>query len=429
MNKRLILLELNELNFDLIKKYIDLGYLPNFKKLFNKFGYSRTTSESQYKNIEPWIQWVTAHTGQDYESHKLFHLNESEKLKYSQIWEELEEKNFSVAGLFPMNAKNNLKNSSNIFIPDPWSEQKITGSKSFKKIHSILSFFVNNNSSKKINIINFISLFLVFIKNFRFINIILYIKYFIFSLKRKWFRVLFLELFIFDIFIRINQKQKFDFISLFLNGGAHIQHHYLHNSKVLNLSQSNPNWYLKKEFDPILDIYELYDSIIISKLFKYVNNYQNYRFLIATGLTQDPVKKPKFYYRLSDPNNFVELFKINNFKVVSLMSRDFTIKFSDDLDKNKFIKIFSNLKIKLLNVFELKDYKNEIFVTLIYPNEINKEDSVIVDNQKIYFFNHCNFVAIKNGEHNGNGFLLDTEKKHNNQPLKKIKTHVLNYFK
>jgi len=32
----LILLGLNEVNFDYIQHYISLGYLPNFKKLFEK---------------------------------------------------------------------------------------------------------------------------------------------------------------------------------------------------------------------------------------------------------------------------------------------------------------------------------------------------------------------------------------------------------
>ena len=64
MKNKLLLLELNELNFNLIQKYIDKGYLKNFKKLFNKYGYSRTSSE-YLRNIEPWIQWVTVHTGKD----------------------------------------------------------------------------------------------------------------------------------------------------------------------------------------------------------------------------------------------------------------------------------------------------------------------------------------------------------------------------
>ena len=38
---RTILLGLNELNFHFVEKYIQQGYLPNFKKLFSQYGYLR----------------------------------------------------------------------------------------------------------------------------------------------------------------------------------------------------------------------------------------------------------------------------------------------------------------------------------------------------------------------------------------------------
>ena len=78
---------------------------------------------------------------------------------------------------------------------------------------------------------------------------------------------------------------------------------------------------------------------------------------------------------------------------------------------------------------ELKENEDQIFVTLIYPDELIKDDHFLIDNQRFYYIDHFNFVAIKNGEHNGNGFLLDTNQKHNNQPLREIKKHVLNNFK
>ena len=253
-------------------------------------------------------------------------------------------------------------------------------------------------------------------------------KYFFLSFKKKWFRVLFLELFIFDIFLKINSK-NFNFISIFFNGAAHIQHHYLNNSKVLNDAKKNPNWYLKKESDPILDIYKMYDKIIIKKLLNYLYSDKDLRVMMLTGLTQDPVTNPVFYYRLSDPKNFISLFKINNFKIVSLMSRDFSINFEDAINKNKFIEIFKKLNIKGLNLFELKIYGNEIFVTLSYDIEIKKHDEFIIDNINYKYIDYFNFVAIKNGKHNGNGFLLDSKKIHFNQPLSEVKNHVLDYFK
>ena len=51
-------LALNELNFDLIKKYI-MRYLPNFKRLLKNERLIKTESENEYHLLEPWIQWVS----------------------------------------------------------------------------------------------------------------------------------------------------------------------------------------------------------------------------------------------------------------------------------------------------------------------------------------------------------------------------------
>lgn len=427
MKNKLLLLELNELNFNLIQKYIDKGYLKNFKKLFNKYGYSRTSSETTYEYIEPWIQWVTVHTGKDYDEHKIFHLNDYVNLKHNQIWENLEKKGLSVAALFPMNAKNRIKYNNNIFIPDPWSNEKITvKNKNLANLHKIISFFINNNTSKESNLKKLMKLFIVFILNSSFKY---YHKYFYLILKsffKKWNRVLFLDLLIFDVSSQILNLNKYNFVSVFYNGAAHIQHHYLMNSKIIQNKNTNPAWYLKVKDDPLLDIYVLYDYFIKSVL--KISQKNNFRVLIVTGLTQDPVKEPVFYYRLKNPKEFVNNFNIFNFEVTSLMSRDFRIKFKNNSDTLKFINIFQNLKIKDVPIFDIQKNDFDLFVTLSYPHEIKKNDEIKFNNVNINLYNNINFVAIKNGLHNGNGYYLDTHKKSTDIPLKKLFNDIETYF-
>ena len=63
MQNKLIFIELNEINFDVINFYIEKGEsLPNFKILIEQ-GIVSTKSESEYQNLEPWIQWPSVHTG------------------------------------------------------------------------------------------------------------------------------------------------------------------------------------------------------------------------------------------------------------------------------------------------------------------------------------------------------------------------------
>ena len=63
MNRNLIFIELNEINFDTATSYIERGeYLPGFTELIEK-GITNTESESEYENLEPWVQWPSVHTG------------------------------------------------------------------------------------------------------------------------------------------------------------------------------------------------------------------------------------------------------------------------------------------------------------------------------------------------------------------------------
>ena len=48
---------------------------------------------------------------------------------------------------------------------------------------------------------------------------------------------------------------------IFLNGLAHVQHHYLLNSEFVN-SQNNPDWYLPEKYDAVLESLKIYDKLL-----------------------------------------------------------------------------------------------------------------------------------------------------------------------
>ena len=109
------------------------------------------------------------------------------------------------------------------------------------------------------------------------------------------------------------------FSHLFLNAGAHIQHHYLFNSKAYEGDLENPNWYCDKNYDPLIKILKEYDNTI-SKILKL----NNVKLIIATGLHQSPHKKSTFYWRIKNHNQFLNLIGLDYFKeVIPRMSRDF----------------------------------------------------------------------------------------------------------
>src|SRR4051812_12172714 len=105
----LFLVELNEINFEFIKNYVRTGSLPCFARLIRDHGLGTTVSETAYEHIEPWIQWVTAHTGKTLKEHGVVRLGDIVNHDVEQIWEVLERRGISVGAVSPMNAINRLK--------------------------------------------------------------------------------------------------------------------------------------------------------------------------------------------------------------------------------------------------------------------------------------------------------------------------------
>ena len=105
MKKKLLLIQFNEVNFEILKKY-NLSKLKNFKTILNNL--KTTSAEKQYKYLEPWIQWVSVYTGKSAEEHKIFRLGDIINNEMEQIFELVEKNGYSVGSILPMNCSNKL---------------------------------------------------------------------------------------------------------------------------------------------------------------------------------------------------------------------------------------------------------------------------------------------------------------------------------
>ena len=140
------------------------------------------------------------------------------------------------------------------FIPDPWSNEMPKGDFSLRLINDAIKKGVNNNTRKKIDFINYMKLLVGLSFNIRFKDFKKLFKYFLKINKKSFRKALFLDFILVLLHQNLIAKNKTDFSSIFLNAGAHLQHHYFLNSIVINNS-SNPNWYLDNNLDPILKLF------------------------------------------------------------------------------------------------------------------------------------------------------------------------------
>ena len=67
MSENVILLEFNELSPTLMNRFISQGHLPNFKRFSEESAVYLTEAEERAPYLDPWIQWITVHTGLNFQ--------------------------------------------------------------------------------------------------------------------------------------------------------------------------------------------------------------------------------------------------------------------------------------------------------------------------------------------------------------------------
>ena len=404
MRTQLLLLELNEVNFEYIEAYTRRGELPNFAALLQQHGFTRTTSESSYEQLEPWIQWVTAHTGKSLAEHSVFRLGDIASRDIPQIWEVLEDHGLKVGAISPMNAKHRLRDPA-FFVPDPWTRTAISAPPVLRKLYDALAQAVNENASSRLSLTSLTGLLGGVVRYARPANYSRYLQLALSSLGRPWRRALFLDLLLADVFIREVLRTRPHFASLFVNAAAHIQHHYMYCAAPYDGPNRNPPWYVAAGDDPVLEAYRLYDRII-GQLRRTVPA----RLMLATGLHQVPHEERTFYWRLREHETFLRSIDVPFVRIEPRMSRDFLVACADaEMAGRAGERLARAQALDGTALFEVDNRGSDLFVMLTYPREITADFRFRID-QREYpgLSEQVAFVALKNGEHHGVGYFLDT---------------------
>lgn len=435
--KSLGLLSINEVNVELIKKYINAspGLYPNIERLI-EHGITTTTSETKYDLLEPWVQWPSIQTCEDYNKHKIFRLGDILKYSGKQIYEVIEDLGVSVGAVSPMNAENRLRKPS-YFIPDPWTKTSCSGSFLIKRLYKAIAQAVGDNASSKISIFSKI---FILIGLLRYSRLSVYPMYWSVVKNTKntpGSKALILDILLNEVHSSLFRSFKPGFTQLFLNSFAHIQHHYMLSSST-DIIKPELKSILKTDgrltADPFPQAIKVYDWIIGD----FISTLDN-QVIVATGLSQVPYDRLKYYYRLQDHSNFLQnVLNIRHASVNVLMTRDFVINFSSEQQARDAELILKSVKVKgtKTKLFgEVQNRGNSLFVTLTYGEYINNKTEIIFANDEAVcgLKKHVVFVALKNGMHCGDGYCVATDKKLQNKMkhqmhVKKIGSLICQYF-
>lgn len=400
-HKPLVLLALNEINFDIARQYVDKLDLKGFQAVFNG-DLRRTSSEAEYEKLEPWIQWVSVQTGRTASEHGVYRLGDIVNADVDQFFEQIEAMGKRVGAVCPMNAENRLSEPA-YFISDPWTKTRSDGGFWCRHLAQAVAQAVNDNSEGRLTATSAFILALGVLRFAKLRNYGQYSNLVLRSRRAPWRKALFLDLFLNDLHQILMSSRKPDFSMLFLNAGAHIQHHYMFNSAAVKGSGvRNPSWYIGSDKDPMAEMFIVYDRILRDYL-----EDKSINLILATGLRQVPYTQLTFYYRLRSHADFLEAFGIKPIAVLPRMTRDFLLEFDNEDEAMGAQSILESIVSSAdgLRIFgEIDNRGHSLFVTLTYPNEITDETIAEGVGRRVPLKGHTVFVALKNGKHDAQGY-------------------------
>ncbi|OCW75909.1 hypothetical protein AKH19_05935 [Pelagibacteraceae bacterium GOM-A1] len=379
MNKKnLIVFEINEFDYKFFiygsKKY-KFPQIKNFFKLKKKNTITKDNKEGL--NLDPWVQWVSAHTGKDSNKHKVLRIGQVLDKDIRQVWEKLpNKKRVSVWGLF--NSILRKKNNIDLFYPDPWSFTQKAYPENLNSFLALPRYYAKNYPN--FNLSDILNCSLKLLNKVLFSGIIFFIIKNIISLTSIFFRSglsSFNIYFLFDLFSLILlreqlNKNRSDLVIIGLNSFAHYQHNYWNEKKYEKIYF----WYLNQMIIEMNKISQNYNSKIV-----------------FNGFSQKKVKV-NYYPRIIDQKKFFKDLKINYIRHEINMTYGGTIYFKSLNDKYKAIKILKQIGYNNKRLFDVSDFNNEkkifysinfVFINKKNFKEINKLPKKNIVNDKFIF--------------------------------------------
>lgn len=416
---RVIQIELNEISKKVIDHLISKNQLPHFSQIQKNWYYLETTSESQYEYLEPWIQWITAHTGKTFSEHGIFHLGDCVELKHPQIWETLSAFNIESGIVGSMNAVRGQAKKG-FFFPDPWSKYGKTYPSTLQSLWDLISKKVQSHATAPITTPDLLK-GLAVCRHFH-LSSSLYRRIIGQWILQKldpmtrWKMVGIFDIFLAEIFSHLIRTTRYGYYTLFLNSVAHYQHHYWRqfDNDLFHKDIRIPD--CRKNHDPMTYGYKLYDRIL-----KYALTFSkdpNTLVIIASGLSQEPFLNHENeggmnYYRLKTHLKFMKCFNFGNCKVLPLMSRDWQIEPKNLKQLDSIERELKGLRVLGEPLFKIhRNTEYSLFIETAITRHIPSSVEIITHEGKSLGKFHRFFIkiAIKSGHHSGKGSLWLSQK-------------------
>lgn len=428
---RVIVLEFNELCPELMQKFMQQGVLPNFSRLHRDSQIYVTDAEEPAPNLEPWIQWVTFHSGQSFDDHGVFRLGDGQKLQTRQVWDLLSEQGFKVWVCGSMNVRYDRPINGAV-LPDPWTVAAAPFPKQmFDSYLPFIQRHVREHTNDRVPLtrrdyLRFIAFMASHGLSLRTASAIAWqlggeqIRH-----QRKWRRAAVLDRLQFDVFRWYYEKEKPDFSTFFSNSTAHLQHMHWRNMDPEPF-KLKPTTEDQLEFQHAVRYgYQMMDQLVGEVLDMAE---PNVTIVLASALSQQPCltfeeSGGKTFYR---PRVFERLLEYAGiappFVVEPVMSEQFHVHFDSQEAASEAANKLRNLMVAGQPAMLARESGTSVFAGCCLFHQLDAELLLErMHNASLPFFQLFYQVeGLKSGKHHPDGILWirDASRRHRRYPAK-----------
>lgn len=425
MTRSLIVLELNEVNPEVLLRQVAAGRLPNFQALLQHHGMVTTEVDEQGEHLEPWIQWVTAHTGLERVEHGAVHLSDSQHRAQRQLWDTLAEAGVSCGVVSPMNATS-LGFSGQFFIPDPWSTRNATYPSSLTPIHRFIAGRVHDHHvSTRAGIGAF-----DFLRALRRAGVgmpalsalaLTQLRAMV-DARARWRVPAALDALLWQLTRALRQRHRTQYTSVFLNAMAHYQHHYWTAHEPAHWSVRHPGMFaqpnamaqvrLRDGDDPLAHALAVYDRIVGEAVAEAGRD----GVMVMTGLSQVPFEGDEHgegfcLYRPLDHRRLMAALGLGHAEVAPLMSRDMMLHGLSHAQQAEAAQLLSGVQLNGRRLLACShEDGGRLFCKVDYTVAARPDDQVSWSaggqTHHLRFGDHFHLITFKTGGHHPHGFLL-----------------------
>lgn len=420
--RKLVLVALNEFDPTFFRFASSRAELPGIARLLgSKHSTTWTRDAVEKHGLDPWVQWVSIHTGTDSANHNIKHLGDVPSLADPQIWEALSAKGISSGIWGAMNASRGRAGLCSFFLPDPWTFSEPAYPPELNRLLALPRYYATNYLDVSyMEVLKGVGkLFGFLLSKPRLLPRLFAIMPLALEglLKCGWKNHLFFSLFDLvsvTLFLHYKQQYQPDFSVVFINSVAHMQHNIWCEEGILD----PPCLYTLQVIDRVLQ--QLYA--------------EGSELLVVNALTQRNIanRKVAIVYRQISPLKFVAALGLPFRSVEQLMTSDAHVFFDNAQEAQAFRDLLTAATVGGCKLFDV-DYSEatpeKVFYQMDFWDEVAVDGIIDFGGRTLGFYDYFEKIVDRTGEHIPQGDVYSTGAAlPDNIPNHKIHDYIIDFY-